>query len=83
MAKLTSAKVETTYTLEVSQKEAEALVAVLARVAGDPQSSPRAYMQNIYELFEREGVAYGSSPAYHLLEGSLKFRTYPTGKATI
>jgi len=52
----TETVVTTVYTLELSQDEAIALVDVLSRIGGSPNSSRRGLTHNIYEGLVAAGV---------------------------
>lgn len=73
MAKATSNKPEVVYTLTLSQKEVEALVALFAKVAGSPTESARGDVEGIEEALREVGITFNDSPAYRHLSGSLAF----------
>jgi len=52
----TETVVTTVYTLELSQDEAIALVDILSRISGPPDSSRRGLASNIYEGLVATGV---------------------------
>lgn len=70
--------VETTYTLELSQKEAEFLRTVLSAVGGSPDNSPREHEHAITEALREVGVPdYMDTEVYKLQRGAIMFEDYP------
>jgi hypothetical protein len=68
------------YVLELTKAEAAAMLAVFAKVGGDPEFSPRKHTRAITDKFFKLGLDYGDFAAYDLLEstarGTLKFNNY-------
>ena len=70
---------EASYTLELSQKEAEFLRSVLSAVGGSPEYSPRKYEYAIVDALKAAGVPdYEKTDAYPLQRGSIMFDSYPS-----
>lgn len=68
---------ETSYTLELSQKEAEFLRTMLSAVGGSPTNSPREHEYAITEALRDAGVpSYEKTDAYKLQSGQIMFDDY-------
>ncbi len=67
-------------TLELSREEADALAAVVAKIGGDPERSPRKHIKAIEEALEQHDLVYYTSKAYPYLTGVLQFYTHPRNR---
>ncbi|MEU3986109.1 hypothetical protein AB0F77_39635 [Streptomyces sp. NPDC026672] len=71
---------EAGFTLKLTVDEAEALVAVLAQVGGDRESSPRTHSEGVLEVLVDAGVRtyYPAGPGHpaRLLRGVTIFDDY-------
>lgn len=65
-----------TYLLKMTQEEIEFLRAVIQRVAGDPDSSPRKYSDAISRALDDVRVIVHNA-ADKLASGSIRFDDYP------
>jgi hypothetical protein len=50
--------------IELSSEEAVALVEVLGKVGGDPDTSYRRHTQSVYDELRRAGIRCRTEPAY-------------------
>lgn len=64
---------ETTITLTLDAVEAETVLAVLAKVGGDPELSTRQHSNAVLEALEGAGLRYYGRPIVNSLSGHLIF----------
>ncbi len=61
-----------TYTLTLSAEEAEAVAAILGRVAGDSEHSSRKYVESVRNALERSGVRWFGRSIANSMSGVIR-----------
>lgn len=64
-------------TLHLSKEEAEAVSAVLAKIGGHPEDSPRKHTEAVAKALTAQGLSYHMSPFKDHLTGTLVFYERP------
>jgi hypothetical protein len=66
-------------TLTLSMPEASTLIAMAAKVGGNPDNSPRGWLNNIFAALQSAGAeGYADLEEYDVLSGGLEFHSYTT-----